>query len=232
MQNSFFSSLEAFEARVLYSDNHLLAVDKPAGLLTQDSGTGRENLEDMAREWVKAEKGKPGNVFLHCVHRIDRPVSGVVLFARTGKALSRLNAELRAGRFRKVYQAVVEGCPPQPAGRLEHWLKHGDRCAVISEKSDPDAKRSLLDYKVIKNGAEFSLLEIGLITGRYHQIRAQLSAISCPIVGDKRYGSSENYGSNAIMLHSCTVEFIHPTKKEQISVNCGCDSSWDSFLKT
>jgi 23S rRNA pseudouridine1911/1915/1917 synthase len=134
---------------VLYHDNQMLAVNKPAGLLTQPSGTDKDNLEDRSKVWIKEAKNKPGNVFLHAVHRLDQVVSGIVLFACTDKALSRLNADMRAHRFTKIYHAVVSGEPPQPEGSLRHFLTHDDYRAEVAKEGDPDAKECLLDYKVI-----------------------------------------------------------------------------------
>ncbi len=161
--------------QILYCDNHVLAVNKPAGLLTQDSGTGKDNLEDQAKAWIKEEFNKPGNVFLEAVHRIDRVVSGVVLFARTSKALTRLNEQMRAKSIDKIYHAVVQGNPKQNEATLVHFLKHGDRTAIVSNQKDKDAKRSELHYRVLKQNSKSALLEIELDTGRYHQIRIQLS---------------------------------------------------------
>lgn len=204
--------------QILYCDNHLLAVNKPAGLLTQDSGTGKDNLEDQAKAWLKAEFNKPGNVFLEAVHRIDRVVSGVVLFARTSKALSRLNEQMRAKKICKIYHAVVEGCPKETEGTLVHYLKHGDREAVVGSPKDKQAKRSVLHYRVLKKGAQRSLLEVRLETGRYHQIRIQLSAMGTPIVGDEKYGAMRRKGFSGIMLHSRELRLVHPTTKEEVAL--------------
>ena len=208
--------------QILYCDNHLLAVNKPAGLLTQDSGTGKANLEDQAKAWLKVEFNKPGNVFLEAVHRIDRVVSGVVLFARTSKALTRLNEQMRGKSISKVYHAVVEGCPKEAAGTLVHFLKHGDREAIISSAKDKQAKRSVLHYQVLKqlnqNGRKSALLRIELETGRYHQIRVQLADMGTPILGDEKYGAKKTADSLGIALHSKSLKCAHPTTKEVVSV--------------
>lgn len=204
--------------QILYCDNHLLAVNKPAGLLTQDSGTGRDNLEDQAKAWLKAEFNKPGNVFLEAVHRIDRVVSGVVLFARTSKGLSRLNEQMRSKKIEKIYHAVVEGCPKEKEGTLVHYLKHGDRMAEVSSAKDKQAKRSELHYEVLKKGAGRALLEIELQTGRYHQIRVQLATMGTPIVGDEKYGAARCKGYAGIGLHSRELRFVHPTTKEEVAL--------------
>lgn len=210
--------------QIIYCDNHLLAVNKPAGLLTQDSGTGKENLEDQAKAWLKVEFNKPGNVFLEAVHRIDRVVSGVVLFARTSKALSRINEQMRGKKIQKIYHAVVEGSPKAAEGSLLHYLKHGDREAIVSSAKDKQAKRSVLHYRTLKCGAARSLLEIELETGRYHQIRAQLSALGTPIVGDKKYGAAPVREYAGIALHSQLLRFVHPTTKKEVVLKSSCPS--------
>ncbi len=219
---------------VLYHDNHLLAVNKPAGLLTQPSGTDKDNLEDLSKVWIKETKGKPGNVFLHAVHRLDKDVSGIVLFACTDKALSRLNADMRAHKFTKIYHAVVSGTPPQSSGSLRHFLTHDDYHAKIVSEGAPEAKECVLDYKVLssqvgtarravrgalgESALPLTLLEIQLHTGRYHQIRAQLAAIGCPILGDEKYGSRVKLPDGAISLHHARLTVIHPVTKEEIVI--------------
>jgi len=236
---------------VLYHDNHLLAVNKPAGLLTQPSGTDKDNLEDRAKTYIKEVKGKPGNVFLHAVHRLDQVVSGIVLFACTDKALSRLNADMRAHKFTKIYHAVVSGAPPQGEGSLRHFLIHDDYRAEVARESDPDARECLLDYRVIpfsvgrvtspgasftpgevtrpttgKNSGEYTLLEIQLHTGRYHQIRAQLAAIGCTIFGDEKYGSKVKLPGGAIALHHARLTVIHPVSKAEIIIEAPYPAHW------
>jgi 23S rRNA pseudouridine1911/1915/1917 synthase len=211
---------------VLYHDNHLLAVNKPAGLLTQPSGTNRDNLEDRAKAYIKEVKNKPGNVFLHAVHRLDQVVSGIVLFACTDKALSRLNADMRAHRFSKIYHAVVAGTPPQKEGSLHHFLKHDDFRAEIAEETDRTAKECRLDYNVLKQSKTQTLLEIQLHTGRYHQIRAQLAAVGCSILGDEKYGSKTKLPGGAIALHHVRLTIIHPVKKEEIIIRAPSPDHW------
>lgn len=201
------------EPLVLFSDNHLLAVNKPVGLLTQDSGTGLYNLEDWAREWVQVEKNKSGEVFLNAVHRIDKAASGVVLFARTSKALSRLAEDVRKRNCRKIYHALVEGAPENSSDELVHWLTHEHHRAEVCREGDKGAQRAVLRYKEIGTFGAFSLLEIDLETGRYHQIRAQLSAIGCPIAGDEKYGAKAMHGEQGIALHHRRLEITHPTLK-------------------
>ncbi len=209
---------------ILYRDNHVLAVVKPAGLLTQPSGTRRANLEDMLKGWLKVTLGKPGNVYLQAVHRIDKDVSGVVLLATSSKSLSRLNQSMRDGAIGKVYHALVVGRLPLDRGRLEHWLIHGDHKAVLTTKNKPQAKRAVLDYVVMQkiNGAW--LVEITLQTGRYHQIRAQMAAVNCPILGDAKYGSKKRF--EGIALHSRTLSFPHPVKKDRVTVTAPYPKNW------
>jgi len=207
---------EAFASMILFSDNHLLAVDKPPGTLTQDSGTGARNLEDWAREWIRKEKNKPGAVFLNAVHRIDRVVGGVVLFARTSKALSRLTGDVRARRCRKTYEALVEGAPTEPEGRAIHWLVHAERRAECAREGTPGAKRAVLRYRVLEREEDVSRLEIELETGRYHQIRAQLSALGTPILGDAKYGAKRSFREEGIALLHARLEIRHPVRKDPI----------------
>jgi 23S rRNA pseudouridine1911/1915/1917 synthase len=211
---------------VLYHDNHLLAVNKPAGLLTQPSGTDKDNLEDRSKAWIKNIKNKPGNVFLHAVHRLDQAVSGIVLFACTDKALSRLNAEMRTHRFTKIYHAVVSGVPPQPQGSLRHFLIHDDHHATLVNKDHPDARECLLDYKTLKQSGNQTLLEIQLHTGRYHQIRAQLSAIGCPVAGDEKYGSMIKLPGGVIALHHARLTLIHPVSKTELVIEAPYPGHW------
>ena len=218
--------------RILFADNHLLAVNKPEGLLSQDSGTGKRNLEDWAREWVREDKGKPGNVFLNAVHRIDRPVSGIVLFARTSKALSRLNEDIRQRKCKKIYHAIVEGAPPKSSEQLIHWLRHEHHKGIIGRKEDCGAQKAVLSYQILKRAEGRSLLEIHLETGRYHQIRTQLSAIGCPIVGDRKYGASTD-DKNGIALHHYRLEMIHPTLKTGVFIEAPypANALWQTALQ-
>jgi len=206
------------ELDVLFSDNHLLAVSKPAGIPTQPSEHHTDNLEDMAKAWVKGQFRKPGAVFLHAVHRLDRPVSGVVLFARTGKALSRLNESMRSRDVRKVYRAVVSGSPVPAAGELRHWLLHRRLHAEVATGRDRGAKLARLSYRTIATRAPYALVEIDLLTGRYHQIRAQFANIGCPVVGDGKYGSPETLPDGGIALHHVALTVRHPVRCEPVII--------------
>ena len=203
---------------IVFADNHLLAVNKPAGMLTQDSGTGLRNLEDWAREWVRVVKNKPGAVFLNAVHRIDKAVSGVVLFARTSKALTRLNEDIRKRKVKKVYHVLVEGTLKKPADTLVHWMTHENHRAHISRKGQKGAQEAVLSYRLLSKVGNFQYLEVDLETGRYHQIRAQLSAIGNPIAGDEKYGARQKSRSGEIALHSRELHLSHPTLKEPVKI--------------
>ncbi len=212
---------------ILYADNHLLAVNKPAGLLTQPSGTDRLSLEELAKRWVKEKYGKPGHVFLEAVHRIDREVSGVVLFARTSKALSRMNEQVRGRTIRKVYQALLENRPPTDEGELVHFLKHGNHRAEVSRADDSEAKEARLRYRVLRpSAAVLWLVEIDLLTGRYHQIRAQCAVMGWPICGDVKYGARKQYDSEGIALHHRRLEVNHPVRGEHLIFEAPPPPGW------
>jgi 23S rRNA pseudouridine1911/1915/1917 synthase len=196
---------------ILYEDNHLLILNKPAGLLTEPSGTEQDSLQIQAKLYLKEKYQKPGNVYLGIVHRLDKPASGIVMFAKTSKALSRLNKSMREKKFKKTYLAIVENKPLKDADVLEHYLIHDDYKAMVSSKTNPQAKYCKLSYKLLKKIDNNYLLEIILDTGRYHQIRAQLSAIGCPIVGDQKYGAKQLLKvKNTIALQHTHFEMIHP----------------------
>ena len=200
-------------AEILYVDNHLVIAAKPCGMLTQPDDTGAPSLEASVKLWIKNEYQKKGNVFLHAIHRLDRVVSGLLLFARTSKSLSRMNEQSRQQEIQRIYLAEVEGFLTKKEGQLDHFLIHGEHRAVIAKKDDPDAKHARLSYKTVKAKAHSTIVEIELDTGRYHQIRAQFSAIGHPILGDRRYGSQTD-GGDAIRLHGWKLLFQHPVTKE------------------
>ncbi len=198
----------------IYCDNHLLVLEKPAGIATQP------DFHEAARKWVKETFSKPGNVFLEPIHRLDKPASGIVLFARTSKALSRLNEAMRQKQLRKRYVALVEGSV-ENEGTLEHFLTHEEFRAAI----DPKGKKAILHFRCIKKNGQFSLVEVELETGRYHQIRAQFSAIGHPIVGDGKYGSRKK--SSKILLHHQELTLQHPTTKEPLTFRCPAAFSFE-----
>jgi 23S rRNA pseudouridine1911/1915/1917 synthase len=191
--------MKLIDSAILYHDNHLLVVDKPADVATQP------DLTEMAKAWIKHKYHKPGAVFLHPIHRLDKPVSGLVLFARTSKALSRLQEQMREQKIEKTYLAWIEGAPPEEEGTLIHRLEHGSFKAVLSSKG----KEAKLCYKVVQKKEGLTLLEIHLVTGRYHQIRAQFAAIGCPILGDAKYGSRHSWPKGIALIH-VQMKLTHP----------------------
>lgn len=200
---------------IIYQDNHLFCLDKPGALLTQPSGSDKDSLEGQAKAWIKEQFNKPGAVFLEAAHRLDAPACGVVMFARTSKALSRLNASIRAGECHKEYRALVEGDMPKKNGTLKNWLKHDDHFARIVN-SPEGALECTLSYEVLDKFDGLSLLKIILGSGRYHQIRAQLSHLGHPIVGDARYGSHVSFVPGAIALQHYCLKLKHPVTKEDM----------------
>jgi 23S rRNA pseudouridine1911/1915/1917 synthase len=203
---------------VLYEDNHLLAVNKPAGVLTQETAEESDSLENRAKAWLKNKYLKPGNVFIGVIHRLDRPVSGIVLFAKTSKALSRLNASIRSKEMHKTYTAIVEGHPIPENDTLKHYLKHDDYRATVCSSKDPHAKLAILHYTTLKSYSRSTLIQVVLETGRYHQIRAQFAAIGCPIVGDLKYGSQQQTSKGVIALHHSQLIVVHPITQENICI--------------
>ena len=204
--------------QVLYEDNHLIAVNKPAGVLVQGDRTGDISLLDIVKEYIKKKYQKPGNVFLALLHRLDRPVSGIVLFAKTSKGASRLSQQIRSRTISKIYLARVEGVMHLKKGDLHSFIKKGLKTVQIIKKEETGSQSALLSYRTIKKRKDTSLLEIQLHTGRKHQIRAQLSAAGCPIVGDKKYGASYTLKDQSIHLFAKSLTFSHPTKKEIITI--------------
>lgn len=204
--------------RVLYEDNHVIAVVKPARVPIQGDISGDSSLLELVKAYLKAKYEKPGNVFLGLVHRLDRPVSGVVVFAKTSKAASRLSESFRTRDVEKVYQAWVEGSV-KGQGQLKHFLKSEEgRPVEVRANSFEGAKEAILNYRVLETGSEKSLLEITLLTGRKHQIRAQLGIIGHAILGDKKYGSKFKFREGEIALTAVRLKFPHPTKEESILV--------------
>ncbi|SDQ70521.1 ribosomal large subunit pseudouridine synthase D [Flagellimonas zhangzhouensis] len=204
--------------QVLFEDNHLIAVNKRVGDIVQGDKTGDDPLSEVVKQYIKEKYNKPGNVYLGVVHRLDRPTSGIVLFAKTSKALPRLNKMFAQGETKKMYWAVVKNAPETESGTLTHWLirnpKQNKSYAHLKEV--PNSKKAVLDYRVIKKLDNFYLLEIDLKTGRHHQIRAQLAAIGCHIKGDLKYGADRSNKDGGIHLHARSLEIEHPVKKETI----------------
>ena len=219
---------------VLYEDNHLLVVNKKSGILVQGDKTGDKPLLDYCKEYIKEKCHKPGAVFLHPVHRLDRPTSGVVIFARTSKALERMAKLFRETKIHKTYWAVVKKQPQEKAGRLNHWIVKDTARNVVTAFNDEvsESKKVSLDYKVMGKLNDHYLLEINPVTGRSHQIRIQLSKISSPIRGDVKYGYRKPNADASINLHAIYVQFEHPIKKEKLFIRAGLpkDKFWEQFL--
>ena len=220
--------------RIIFEDNHLLVINKDAGVLVQGDKTGDTPLSDLAKAYVKEKYQKPGEVFMGVIHRIDRPVSGLVLMARTSKALERMNEQFKNREIEKKYLAVVRNRPPANAGNLVHWLIKNPETNVTKayEKEVPNSMRSELNYKLIGELDGFYLLEVNPITGRPHQIRVQLASMSCPIVGDNKYGYPRGNKDKSICLHAHSVKFMHPVKKEEIQLFAALplDPFWQKIL--
>jgi len=232
-----FSPQELIEAsQIIYEDNHLIIINKKASEIVQGDKTGDIPLSEKVKNYIKQRDNKPGNVFCGVVHRLDRPVSGIVIFAKTSKALSRMNELFRDKTIQKTYWAVVKNKPPKQTDRLVHYLikneKNNTSKAFATDR--PGALKAELTYTLIASISNYHLLEINLHTGRHHQIRAQLSAIGCPIKGDLKYGFDRSNQTPFIHLHSYKTEFIHPIKQEPISITCKPrtdDTVWNELVK-
>jgi 23S rRNA pseudouridine1911/1915/1917 synthase len=206
--------------KVIYEDNHIIAVNKTCSEIVQGDKTGDVPLSETVKQWLKEKYNKPGNVFIGVTHRLDRPVSGVVLFAKTGKALSRLNELFRDGQVKKTYWAIVKKQPPQPEGELVHYLVRNEKQnkSYAYDMEKPNAKKAILSYKILARSDNYYLLEIDLKTGRHHQIRCQLAKMGCPIKGDLKYGFDRSNPDGGISLHSRKARFVHPVSKEEIEI--------------
>lgn len=218
---------------VLYEDNHIIIVNKTASEIVQGDKTGDTPLSEIIKQYLKEKYQKPGNVFIGVTHRLDRPVSGLVVFAKTSKALGRLNEMFRVGEVKKTYWAIVKNMPPEPEGELVHYLvrneKQNKSYAYDSEK--PGSKKAILHYRLIGRSDNYCLLEVDLKTGRHHQIRCQLAKMGCPIRGDLKYGFPRSNPDGSICLHARRVRFVHPVSKELIEVVAPVPNSnlWHAF---
>lgn len=219
--------------QVLYEDNHIIIVSKRAGEIVQGDKTGDVPLSETVAAYLKEKYSKPGNVFVGVPHRLDRPVSGVVVLAKTSKALSRLNDMFRAGSVDKRYLAIVKNKPEEPQGRLENWLVRNEKQnrSYAYDKEVPGSKKAVLNYKLVASSVNYNLLEVELLTGRHHQIRCQLAKMGCPIKGDLKYGAERSNPDGSISLHAFHVTFEHPVSHEMIDVKAPLpdDTLWQSF---
>ena len=232
---------------VLYEDNHIIAVNKTCNEIVQGDKTGDTPLSETVKAYIKEKYNKPGEVFLGVTHRLDRPTTGVVLFARTSKALTRLNEMFKSHeQIKKTYWAIVQGTPKQPQAMLENYLIRNEKqnksyiverpltLKVESGKTiDKEAKRAVLTYRTLARGDHYTLLEVNLETGRHHQIRCQLAAIGCPIKGDLKYGAKRSNPDGGIALHARQIEFIHPVSKQNICITAPVpdDRIWRDLIQ-
>jgi len=224
---------QSISSRILYEDNHLIAVNKLPSEIVQGDKTGDVPLSEDVKQYIKQKYNKPGNVYLGVIHRIDRPASGVVVFARTGKALTRMNELVKERRIEKKYWAIVKNRPENDKRELRNFLLKNEKKnkSFVVETKKEGAKEAILTYRLINESKDYKLLEINLLTGRHHQIRAQLSAIGCPIKGDLKYGFDRSNKDASISLHARSVSFIHPVSKQQINILADPpkDTLWNYF---
>lgn len=218
---------------ILYEDNHIIAVNKDVSEIVQADKTGDKSLEETLKEYIKQKYNKPGEVFLGVVHRIDRPVSGVVLFARTTKALTRLNMMFQDKTVEKIYWAIVKEMPTKAEDTLVHYLVRNTKTnkSYCYDKEVPGSKLAILHYRLAASSDLYHLLEIRLETGRHHQIRSQLATIGCPIKGDLKYGFARSNKDGGISLHSRRVRFVHPVRNEEVVITAKPpqDNLWEAF---
>ena len=219
---------------VVYEDNHIIIVNKTASEIVQGDKTGDVPLSEMVKRYLKEKYAKPGNVFVGVTHRLDRPVSGLVVFAKTSKALSRLNEMFRVGDVKKTYWAVVKNCPPAEEGELVHYLVRNEKQnkSYAYDKEVKNSKKAILHYRLIARSENYYLLEVDLKTGRHHQIRCQLAKMGCPIKGDLKYGFPRSNPDGSICLHARRVHFIHPVSKQEIDVTAPVPEGnlWNGFV--
>jgi 23S rRNA pseudouridine1911/1915/1917 synthase len=219
---------------VVYEDNHIIIVNKSASEIVQGDKTGDTPLAETVKAYLKEKYQKPGNVFIGVTHRLDRPVSGLVVFAKTSKALTRLNEMFRTSEVKKTYWAIVKQCPPQMEGELVHYLVRNEKQnkSYAYDREVPNSKKAILHYHVIGHSENYFLLEVDLKTGRHHQIRCQLAKMGCPIKGDLKYGAPRSNPDGSICLHSRRVQFTHPVSKERIDVTAPVPEGnlWNGFV--
>ena len=218
---------------VVYEDNHIIVVNKTSSEIVQGDKTGDTPLSEMVKQYLKEKYNKPGNVFIGVTHRLDRPVSGLVVFAKTSKALPRLNEMFRNGEVKKTYWAIVKECPKETEGELVHYLVRNEKQnkSYAYDKEVKNSKKAILHYKLIGHSQNYYLLEVDLKTGRHHQIRCQLAKMGCPIKGDLKYGAQRSNPDGSICLHARMVKFIHPVSKELIELTAPVPAGnlWNGF---
>ena len=218
---------------VVYEDNHIIVVNKTSSEIVQGDKTGDTPLSEMVKQYLKEKYNKPGNVFIGVTHRLDRPVSGLVVFAKTSKALPRLNEMFRNGEVKKTYWAIVKECPKETEGELVHYLVRNEKQnkSYAYDKEVKNSKKAVLHYKLIGHSQNYYLLEVDLKTGRHHQIRCQLAKMGCPIKGDLKYGFPRSNPDGSICLHARTVQFVHPVSKEmsQLTAPVPVGNLWNGF---
>ncbi|WP_277640025.1 RluA family pseudouridine synthase [Bacteroides graminisolvens] len=218
---------------VVYEDNHIIVVNKTSSEIVQGDKTGDIPLSETVKQYLKEKYQKPGNVFVGVTHRLDRPVSGLVVFAKTSKALSRLNEMFKNSEVKKTYWAIVKECPRVLEGELVHYLVRNEKQnkSYAYDKEVPDSKKAILHYRLIARSQNYNLLEVDLKTGRHHQIRCQLAKMGCPIKGDLKYGFARSNPDGSICLHARRISFIHPVSKEQIDLEAPVPpgSLWNGF---
>lgn len=234
--NTKINSTSIWPEQIVYEDNHIIVINKLPSEIVQGDKTGDMPLSEKIKNFIKVRDNKPGNVFCGVIHRLDRPVSGLIIFAKTSKALSRFNELFREKTIQKTYLAVVKNRPPKEADKLIHFITKNEKTNMSKAhiKPVPDALRAELDYELIASSDNYHLLKIALHTGRHHQIRAQLSAIGCPIKGDLKYGFARTNDGGFIHLHSYRIDFVHPIKDEPISIKefpVTSDAVWNYFSK-
>ncbi len=219
--------------KVIYEDNHIIIIYKESGEIVQGDKTGDEPLSEMVKTYIKAKYHKPGNVFLGVVHRLDRPVSGLVVFARTSKALSRLNKMFRDGEIHKTYWAITQQAPTKNDGQLVNWIVRNERQnkSYVYDKEVPQSKKAMLHYQVLAHSERYHLLEIRLMTGRHHQIRCQLAHMGCPIKGDLKYGARRSNPDGSISLLARRIDFVHPVSHHPVTITAPVpdDTLWKSM---
>lgn len=218
---------------VLYEDNHIIVVNKESGEIVQGDKTGDVPLSDIVKDWIKEKYGKPGNVFLGVVHRLDRPVQGIVMFAKTSKALTRLNEMFKSSDVHKTYWAITSNRPKEQEGTLTNWIVRNEKQnkSYAYDVEKPNSKKAVLHYRLLAASERYNLIEVQLMTGRHHQIRCQLAKMGCPIKGDLKYGAKRSNVDGSISLLARRLEFVHPVSKQNIVVEAPLpkDSLWQAF---